>query len=108
MIIYQNTNIVFSLSEHRLEGSLYDRHNMTIGCHTYVSVRMRLGLASLTYADMALLSGYYTKVRLASLTYVDMGLVHGYQKLKHESHNRCDWHDRLPREVYRWTCDIRE
>src|SRR3954462_1171223 len=50
--------IVFSLSGHRLEGSLYDRQAVTIGCHTYISDRMRLGLASLAYADMALLNSH--------------------------------------------------
>lgn len=29
------------------------------------------------------------------------------RKVKHESHNGCDWHDGLPREMYRRPCDIR-
>ena len=57
---------------HHLEGSLYDRQAVTIRCHTYVRFRMRLGLASLAYVDMALLSGNNTKVNLASLAYDDM------------------------------------
>ena len=57
---------------HHLEGSLFDRHAVTIGCHTYVSVRMRLGLASLAYVNMALLNSDTTEVNLASLAYVDM------------------------------------
>jgi len=57
---------------HHLEGSLYDRQAVTIGCHTYSRVRMRMGLASLAYVDMALLSSINTKVNLASLAYADM------------------------------------
>ena len=55
-----------------MEGSLYDRHVVTIGCHTYVCVRMMLGSASLAYADMALLNSNNTEVNLARLAYADM------------------------------------
>src|ERR1043165_8149595 len=53
-----NTNIVFSLGGHRLEGSPIWLDAPYIPELSYIlnGVRMRLGSASLAYADMALLN----------------------------------------------------
>ena len=52
-----NTNIVFSLGGHRLEGSPIWLKSVHTGfSYIFNGVRMRLGSASLAYADMALLN----------------------------------------------------
>ena len=58
MTISHNTNIVFSLGGHRLEGSPIWLDAPYIPELSYIlnGVRMRLGSASLAYADMALLN----------------------------------------------------
>src|SRR3954469_21612823 len=56
--ISHNTNIVFSLGGHRLEGSpiWLDAQYIPELSYIFNRVRMRLGSASLAYADMALLN----------------------------------------------------
>jgi len=56
--ISHNTNIVFSLGGHRLEGSpiWLDAPYIPELSYIFNEVRMRLGSASLAYADMALLN----------------------------------------------------
>ena len=55
--ISHNTNIVFSLNGHRLEGSpIWPTFHTYWLSHILNGVRMRLGSASLAYADMALLN----------------------------------------------------
>src|ERR1044072_3108594 len=55
--ISHNTNIVFSLGGHRLEGSpIWLQSVHTDFSYIVKGVRMRLGSESLAYADMALLN----------------------------------------------------
>ena len=73
MIPYKNQTQVFYQSVHHLEGSpLWLTPRTYRVSYIIKGVRMRLGLASLAYVDMALLNSNSTEVNLVSLAYVDM------------------------------------